>query len=178
MGESTVLRLGAAAAPRARTLAGLLAPHGLALRFVPAATEIPGSYWGESEAGLRGDELLVREDTPVHSALHEACHYLCAEVGRRKTLDTDAGGDFLEECAVCYLSILMADQLPAFNRRRMLDDMDTWGYTFRLGSAWRWFEDDADDARCWLVHRGLIDATGRLQNPVPRCLPGCALPNA
>ena len=31
----------------------------------------PGSYWGDSEAGLRGNALYVRADTPLHSLLHE-----------------------------------------------------------------------------------------------------------
>ena len=136
----------------------LLAPHGLALRYLPPGSPIPGSYWGESEAGLVGNALLVRADTPVHSALHEACHYLCADEARRAALHTDAGGDELEECAVCYLSILLADALPGFGRARMLADMDAWGYSFRLGSAARWFADDADDARRWLVQRGLWNA--------------------
>jgi hypothetical protein len=35
-------------------------------------------------------------------------------------------------------------------------DMDTWGYTFRLGSASAWFEHDADDARAWLQTRNLL----------------------
>ena len=33
----------------------LLAGYGLDLRLVAAAEPIPGSYWGESEAGLRGN---------------------------------------------------------------------------------------------------------------------------
>jgi len=36
--------------------------------------------------------------------------------------------------------------------------MDAWGYSFRLGSARRWFFEDADDARGWLVRRGLWNA--------------------
>ena len=32
-------------------------------------------------------------------------------------------------------------------RARMWRDMDDWGYSFRLGSAQQWFEQDADDAR-------------------------------
>jgi hypothetical protein len=35
-------------------------------------------------------------------------------------------------------------------------DMDAWGYSFRLGSAARWFQEDADDARQWLAARGLL----------------------
>jgi hypothetical protein len=35
--------------------------------------------------------------------------------------------------------------------------MDTWGYTFRLGSACAYFEHDADNAWQWLHARGLAD---------------------
>jgi hypothetical protein len=135
-------------------LEALLAPHGLAVEWSGAA-RIPGSYWGESEAGLVGNRLVVRADTPVHSALHEACHWICADHGRRAAMHTDAGGDDLEECAVCYLQIVLAGALPGYSRGRMLSDMDAWGYSFRLGSARAWFEGDADDARLWLAGRGL-----------------------
>ena len=63
---------------------------------------------------------------------------------------------------MCYLQILLADSVPGFGRTRMLQDMDAWGYTFRLGSARRWFEEDASDARAWLLDRGLIDADGQV----------------
>lgn len=144
-----------ALAPRA--LQQLLAPYGVAVE-ARAAGEIPGSYWGESEAGLIGHRLLVRPDTPVHSALHEACHFICADALRRASLHTDAGGDDLEECAVCYLQCLLADRIEGFSRERMFEDMDAWGYSFRLGSARAWFERDAEDARAWLSARGLLPA--------------------
>ena len=121
------------------------------------ASTIPGSYWGESEAGLVGNRLHVRADTPLHSALHEACHFICMDDTRRAVLHTDAGGDYAEEDAVCYLQILLAEQIPDCGRVRMFADMDAWGYTFRLGSARAWFEQDATDARDWLRTRGLID---------------------
>ena len=35
-------------------------------------------------------------------------------------------------------------------------DMDAWGYTFRLGSTRVWFEQDADEARRFLMQRGLL----------------------
>ena len=38
----------------------------------------------------------------------------------------------------------------------MLEDMDAWGYSFRLGSAENWFEEDAEDAKQWLVDRELL----------------------
>ena len=142
-------------------LARLLARYGLELEACPDDAPIPGSFWGDEEAGLIGDRLLVRADTPLHSALHEACHYACLDAGRRAGLDTDAGGDYDEENAVCYLQILLADELPGFGRARMMADMDAWGYSFRLGSARSWFEEDAEDARSWLQRHGLIDASGR-----------------
>ena len=132
-----------------------LSGYGIALEWW-GGERIPGSYWGESEAGLIGNRLIVRPDTPVHSALHEACHWICADSGRRQTVHTDAGGDDLEECAVCYLQILLAQRLPGYSGERMLADMDAWGYSFRLGSARAWFERDADDARAWLAQRTLV----------------------
>ena len=76
-------------------------------------------------------------------------------------MTTDAGGDVAEENAVCYLQVLLADEIPGFGRDRMFADMDAWGYSFRLGSARAWFEQDAEDARAWLFDQGLIDASGR-----------------
>ncbi len=135
----------------------LLARYRIEVHEWGDATPIPGSYWGESEAGLVGNRLYLRTDTPLHSALHEACHYICMDEARRGDLHTDAGGDFAEEDAVCYLQILLADWIPGCGRIRMFADMDAWGYTFRLGSARAWFEQDARDARDWLVCHGLID---------------------
>ena len=145
----------AALAPAA--LEALVSRYGLVLDW-SADPAIAGSYWGDSEAGLIGNRLVVRADTPVHSALHEACHFICADAARRATLHTDAGGDDLEECAVCYLQCVLADALPGYSRERMWADMDAWGYSFRFGSARAWFETDADDARRWLEQRGLLGA--------------------
>ena len=126
----------------------------------PGAT-LPGSYFGDAEAGLIGDRLYLRPDTPLHSMLHEGCHYICMDAERRAALHTDAGGDFPEENGVCYLQILLADAIPGFGRGRMFADMDAWGYTFRLGSARAWFEQDAEDARLWLREHGLTDDQDR-----------------
>lgn len=141
-------------------LAALLAPRGLACVAGPAGTVIPGSYWGGREAGLIGSTLHLRDDTPVHSALHEAAHFICMDEARRRQLHTDAGGSDTEENAVCYLQVLLADRLAGYNRARMFADMDAWGYHFRLGSAQAWFERDADDAIAWLRQRGLPDDGG------------------
>jgi hypothetical protein len=136
----------------------LLGRYGLETELRPPASLLPGSYWGEPEAGLVGNRLYVRPDTPVHSALHEGCHFICMDSERRKSLHTDAGGEFIEENGVCYLQALLADHLPDMGRERMFRDMDEWGYSFRLGSARAWFEQDAQDAREWLQDNGLIDS--------------------
>ena len=143
-------------------LALLLARYGLTLALVGGREAIPGSYWGDSEAGLQGDTLYARLDTPLHSVLHEAGHYVCMTPERRAGLDRDAGGDDLEESAVCYLQVLFADELPHVGRERLFTDMDAWGYSFRLGSTRAWFEGDAADAHAWLYGRGIIDASGVL----------------
>lgn len=145
----------------ATALPHLLRPYGMTLAWHAPGQPIPGSYWGECEAGLIGNTLQVRPDTPLHSALHEAGHFICMDAHRRRHLYRDAGGDELEECAVNYLQILLADALPGVDRVRLCADMDTWGYSFRLGSALAWFEHDAEDARQWLLRQRLIDADNR-----------------
>lgn len=144
-----------------RALEQLLAGYGLLLQWVARDVAIPGSYWGESEAGLRARTLFARADTPLHSVLHEAAHYVCMSAQRRESLDRDAGGDDAEEEAVCYLQVLLADTL-GMARATFFADMDAWGYSFRLGAAAAWFADDAADARAWLLKRGIIDAESRL----------------
>ncbi len=161
---SEVLRVGPVAD---EALLGLIARYGLELALCEPGAPLPGSYWGESEAGLRADLLYVRADTPIHSLLHELAHFVCMSAERRAALDRDAGGDDAEECAVCYLQILLADELP-IGRDRMLADMDAWGYTFRLGSARAWFERDAAEACIWLCRNGVVSddhrPTFRLRN--------------
>jgi hypothetical protein len=152
-----VLRLSAC---ENEALTDLLGRYGLELVLTPANNSIPGSYWGDEEAGLVGNALMARPDTPVHSILHEACHFVCMDEPRRQALDTDASGDYDEENAVCYLQVILAETLPGVGRQRMFHDMDAWGYSFRLGSSKRWFEEDAEDARNWLIDRGLLSASG------------------
>ena len=164
-GERAVLKLGSA---DRIAVALLLERYGLDLVLVAPQETIPGSYWGETEAGLQGNRLFARMDTPVHSVLHEASHYVCMTPERRVGLDRDAGGDDPEESAVCYLQILLADQLPGVGRVRLCADMDAWGYSFRLGNTRTWFESDSDDARIWLVDSGVVDQTARLTGSL-RC---------
>lgn len=135
----------------------LLERYGLNLSFVSENEDIPGSFWGESEAGLISNTVFVRNDTPIHSFLHETCHYICMDNQRRQKLDTNAEGDYDEENAVCYLQILLAEDIPEMGKIRMMQDMNSWGYTFRLGSAENWFNKDADDAFNWLKSYQLLN---------------------
>jgi hypothetical protein len=153
-----VLRVGPAADASILRLANR---YGVDLRHHASDESLPGSYWGGSEAGLRCKTIYVRADTPLHSLLHELSHFICMSPERRAGLDRDAGGDDAEECAVCFLQILLADVVPELGRDRMFEDMDAWGYTFRLGSSRAWFEQDAADACIWLRHNGVIDEGNR-----------------
>lgn len=134
----------------------LTSRYGVGLVWLAPGAEIPASYWGAPEAGLAFGRLFVRADTPLHSALHELAHYVCMSAVRRMRLFRDAGGDAAEECAVCYLQVLLADTLEGCSGDALLADMDRWGYSFREGSAARWFAGDGTEARAWLHARGLI----------------------
>lgn len=138
----------------------LLGRFDIMLQRVPDRAAIPGSFWGEPEAGVVRNTVFARGDTPLHSILHESCHIICMDPRRRDALDRDAGGDDLEEAAVCYLQVLLADTLDGVGSARLMADMDAWGYSFRLGSTARWFCDDAADARAWLCREGLLNLAG------------------
>jgi hypothetical protein len=151
--SESVLRLGAIDIEPARRL---LNRYALMLEYIDGEAKIPGSYWGEPEAGVIGHTVHARADTPVHSLLHEACHLIVAPPARRARIHTDASDSQAEEDATCYRQIVLADEMPGVGRDRLCADMDAWGYTFRLGSARAWFEFDSEDARAWLVERGLL----------------------
>ena len=141
-------------------LAEFLGRFDLELIVQSTGDVITGSFWGDAEAGIVGRSVFVRPDTPVHSLLHESSHVICMDGDRRSRLDRDAGGDDLEESAVCYLQIVLADHIAGVGRERIMDDMDAWGYSFRLGSTRAWFENDADDAKEFLLNHNLIDTSG------------------
>lgn len=140
----------------------LLKRYGIEPVLINVGEEIPGSFWGEEEAGLIGSTLYLRPDTPLHSLLHESCHCICMDNKRRSTLHTNAGGTSDEENAVCYLQILLADHFTGFNQAKMMRDMNHWGYNFILGSCEAWFKDDAQDARDWLLKHELINDLGQV----------------
>ncbi|MEI2428958.1 hypothetical protein RDV84_24355 [Lysobacter yananisis] len=141
----------------------LLARYGLALVRVADGDAIPGSYWGDSEAGIIASTVYARADTPVHSMLHEACHLIVLPPQRRAAVHTDATDSVEEEDAVLVLQTVLADALPGVGRERMYADMDAWGYTFRLGSAKAYVEQDAQTSWQWLAERGLVEAPQRTQ---------------
>ena len=143
----------------------LLARYGLQLVRVADGAPIPGSYWGEPEAGIVGNVVHARGDTPVHSLLHEAAHLIVLDPERRAGVHTDATDSIEEENAVCVLQSLLGDAVPGVGGARVLADMDAWGYTFRLGSAAAYVSEDAGDAWSWLATRGLVDGERRLRPP-------------
>jgi hypothetical protein len=90
-----------------------MARYGLELRIQADDQSITGSYWGDREAGIVGHTVFVRNDTPIHSLLHESCHVICMTSERRERLETDAGGGDLEEAAFAW-----AIQLPGLSVMR------------------------------------------------------------
>jgi hypothetical protein len=134
----------------------LLARYNLTLQRVDDGAPIPGSFWGDEEAGIIGTTVYARADTPLHSLLHEACHLIVMPPERRLDVNTNATDSIEEEDATCYLQIVLADALPGVGRDRLMADMDAWGYTFRLGSTRAWFENDAGEARAFLASRQLL----------------------
>jgi hypothetical protein len=145
--------------------AALLRRYGLHLQRVADDEPIPGSFWGECEAGIIGGNVYARADTPVHSLLHEAGHLIVLPPERRAAVHTDATDSIPEEDAVCVLQGLLGDQLPGVGRERVLADMDAWGYTFRMGSARAYVDRDAEDAWAWLQARGLVSEARALLLP-------------
>ena len=142
-------------------VAALLGAYGLQLVHVDDGAPIPGSYWGEPEAGLVGATVFARNDTPVHSLLHEAAHLIVLPPEKRASVHTDATDSVAEEDAVCVLQSLLGDAIPGVGAARVFADMDAWGYTFRLGSARAYVEQDATEAWAWLARRGLVDAESK-----------------
>ena len=142
------------------TIISLLQQFDLELFLEESDSAITGSFWGDSEAGIVGRSVYVRADTPIHSMLHETCHILCMTEERRSGLDRDAGGSDLEEAAVCYLQVILADSIEGVGRDRLMLDMDEWGYSFRLGNTQDWFQRDAEDAREFLINHGLLSSAG------------------
>ncbi len=137
-------------------LQALLRRYDLELHKVADGSDIPGSFWGNPEAGVIAHNVYVRNDTPIHSMLHEACHLIVLPPERRALVHTDATDSDIEEDATCYLQILLADLIDGVGRDRLMADMDAWGYSFRLGSTRAWFAQDAEDARAWLDQQGLL----------------------
>lgn len=142
---------------KSNTIKDLLGRYGIHINSVTYDTDIPHSFWGSPEAGRLREQLYIREDTPIHSILHEASHYVCMHAAHRALTQIDAKGSVVEENATCYLQILLAEQITGYSRSQIMKDMDTWGYSFRLGSAHTWFEQDAEDARLWLLKHQIID---------------------
>jgi|TARA_B110000977_G_scaffold78491_1_gene105621 hypothetical protein len=122
---------------------------------------IPYSFWGDREAGRLGNTLYARADTPLHSLLHELCHYICMPASERNKDLVDAAGSASEENACCFFQIILSAFIDNYNQSRLFEDMDSWGYSFRLGSAIRWYTEDAEDTREWLIEKNILLANNQ-----------------
>lgn len=146
----------------------LLNHYGIKVNRFDNDTDIPHSFWGNPEAGRLHEQLYIRGDTPIHSVLHEACHYICMPSAQRSVELVDAKGSAVEENATCYLQIILAAHIDGYSRSQILQDMDDWGYSFRLGSAYAWFTQDAYETKEWLIHKQIIspqeDPTWKLRS--------------
>lgn len=151
-----------------QTIQPLLSRYHLKLARVADNLPIPYSFWGDSEAGRRYSTMYVRADTPLHSLLHETAHYVCMSSEQRRCDSFDAKGSALEEVACCYLQLLWSEYIAGYSRDLHMQDMDQWGYNFRLGSSSRWFYEDSEDARQWLYQHEIVCAdnlpTWRVRN--------------
>ena len=117
-----------------------LGRYGITLEVVPDAAPITASFWGEPEAGIVGRQVFVRGDPPVHSMLHEACHIICMSAERRDSLYRDAGGNDLEESAVCYLQVVLADSMVGVGRARLMClSCEFWGEYNTISIITGWF---------------------------------------
>ena len=135
----------------------LLSHYGIQINSVNSDEDIPYSFWGNPEAGRVCEQLYARGDTPLHSILHEACHYVCMPTHQRTLTQVDAKGSAMEENATCYLQLLLANYIEGYSRSQLMEDMDDWGYSFRLGSAQAWFSLDAEDVHQWLLNEEIIN---------------------
>ncbi|MDW3095430.1 MAG: hypothetical protein R8G33_07155 [Gammaproteobacteria bacterium] len=142
---------------QASTLRPLFDRYRLTLEEVGRDEDIPYSFWGTPEAGRLQSTLYARQDTPIHSLLHEACHFICMLPNQRSNNSYDAGGSAIEENACCFLQIILSDYILGFSKAIHMHDMNTWGYNFRLGSTARWFYVDSSDASEWLMRQNIID---------------------
>ena len=135
----------------------LLSHYGIQIHSIGLDQDIPHSFWGNPEAGRTCEQLYIRADTPLHSLLHEACHYVCMPSNRRTLAQVDAQGTAMEENATCYLQLILADHLDGYSQSQLMEDMDDWGYSFRLGSSQAWFSQDAEEVKLWLINEKIIN---------------------
>ena len=78
------------------SLRSVLSLYGIKLIEVAVNLPIPYSFWGTPEAGRIKNKLYVRGDTPIHSILHETCHFVCMSKKQRNLDIFDAKGSFEE----------------------------------------------------------------------------------
>ena len=136
-------------------VAALLARYGLAARARRRRRADPRQLLGRTRSRPDRPRVHARDDTPVHSLLHEAAHLIVLppERARRAYRRHRFGRGRRRRLRAA----VAARRRPARRRpRALMADMDAWGYTFRLGSARAYFERDAEDAGPGCSARGLV----------------------
>ena len=56
-----------------------------------------------------------------------------------------------------FLQIFLSDCICCYSRSQIIQDMDNWGYNFRLGSTNEWLQQEAKDTMQWLQNYNIID---------------------
>ncbi len=122
-----VLRLASIDLDDARAL---LARYGLALECVADGAAIPGSYWGEPEAGAdRHDGVRARRHAGAFAAARSRAPDRAAARKARDDPHRRHPIRSAEEDATCYCRSLLGDALPGVGRERMLRPTWTPGAT-------------------------------------------------
>ncbi len=136
--------------------------YGARLERVPAGAAIPGSYWGDTEAGLDRQHRVrarrhARAFVPARALslhLHGRRAPCRARDRRRRHATTRSAASATCRCCSPSGSTASAQRAACATWTR--------GATrFREGSARAWFDGDGAHARAWLLDHGLVDSAGQ-----------------
>lgn len=56
--------------------------------------------------------------------------------------------------------VLLVCDVQGVGCARLMLDMDAWGYSFRLGNTLEWLQNDAADAKKFLINHALLQEAG------------------
>jgi hypothetical protein len=57
---------------------------------------------------------------------------------------------------------LLADEVEGYDQEQLLNDIDAWGYSFRMVSAHRRFTHYAEEVQKWLIDHNILNIHGEL----------------